>query len=178
MPGTTGTTGFGSTGFGTAGDSGDLGSDLQASRLPSGSRPFRLPTSRFPLSISYFSDLTVRATAVGLDAASTPIELVMSDRLRCCTTDDKAGDALAHMSHAQIGRLPVLHTEGVLVGMVSLGDFAVREPRGVQQALCHISTPAEPDRSAAQQLGWFRQGWMPRNVADPSARCAASGGTW
>lgn len=94
-------------------------------------------------------DIAVRATAVGLDPVSTPVELVMTDRLRCCAAEDTAGDALFHMSHAQIRRLPVIDAQGRLVGIISLGDLAAREPRGVQAALGSISTPSEPDRAAA-----------------------------
>lgn len=91
-------------------------------------------------------DITVRATAVGLDPGSTEVDLVMSDRVRCCSPQDSAGEVLQMMSKVQIRRLPVVDDSHRLVGIVSLGDIAVREPEGVQDTLRCISTPAEPDR--------------------------------
>jgi CBS domain-containing protein len=91
-------------------------------------------------------DITVRATAVGLDPASTEVDLVMSDRVRCCSPQDTAVDVLRQMSQVQIRRLPVVDSAHCLVGIVSLGDIAAREPEGVQDTLRCISTPAEPDR--------------------------------
>jgi CBS domain-containing protein len=92
-------------------------------------------------------DITVRATAVGLDPASTEVNLVMSDRVRCCTPQDSAADVLHLMSQVQIRRLPVVDAARRVIGMVSLGDIAAREPEGVQDTLRCISTPAEPDRA-------------------------------
>ncbi len=95
-------------------------------------------------------DITVRATAAGLDPASTEVDLVMSDRVRCCSKDQTAAEVLRLMSAVQIRRLPVLDESDCLVGMISLGDIAARNPdEGVQETLRRISTPAEPDRAAA-----------------------------
>jgi len=95
-------------------------------------------------------DITVRATAAGLDPASTEVELVMSDRVRCCSADQTAAEVLRMMSAVQIRRLPVLDASDCPVGMVSLGDIAARHADdGVQETLRRISTPAEPDRAAA-----------------------------
>jgi len=93
-------------------------------------------------------DITVRATAAGLDPVHTEVDLVMSDRVRCCTTRHTAAEVLQQMSAVQIRRLPVLDDADELVGMVSLGDIAAREPAGVGDTLRRISTPSEPDRTA------------------------------
>ena len=91
-------------------------------------------------------DITVRATAAGLDPASTEVDLVMSDRVRSCSQEQTAADVLRLMSTVQIRRMPVLDEADCLVGMVSLGDIAACETEGVQETLRCISTPAEPDR--------------------------------
>lgn len=91
-------------------------------------------------------DITVRATAVGLDPASTPVDLVMSDRVRCCLRTHSAAEVLRRMSSVQIRRLPVVDDENRLVGIVSLGDIAAMHCDGVEQTLCSISTPSQPDR--------------------------------
>ena len=93
-------------------------------------------------------DITVRATAAGLDPTLTEVDLVMSDRVRCCSPRHSAAEVLRQMAHTQIRRVPVLDDADRLVGMVSLGDLAAREPAGVEEALRTISTPSEPDRTA------------------------------
>ena len=93
-------------------------------------------------------DITVRATAAGLNAASTEIDMVMSSPVRSCMQEHTAKDVLQQMAAVQIRRMPVLDKFDRLVGMISLGDMAARHPDGVQEALQRISTPAEPDRAA------------------------------
>ncbi len=93
-------------------------------------------------------DITVRATAAGLDPRATEVDLVMSEGVRCCSWRTSASDALRQMSQVQIRRLPVLDDEDRLVGIVSLGDLAARNPEGVEDTLRRISTPSEPDRAA------------------------------
>ncbi len=93
-------------------------------------------------------DITVRATAAGLDPALTEVDLVMSDRVRCCSPRHTAAEVLRQMAAVKIRRVPVLDESNRLVGIVSLGDLAAREPAGVEDTLRTISTPAEPDRTA------------------------------
>ena len=93
-------------------------------------------------------DITVRATAAGLDPRTAEVDLVMSTRVRCCHVGQTVAEVLALMSSVQIRRVPVLDDRHALVGIVSLGDLAEREPEGVEEAMRCISTPAEPDRSA------------------------------
>lgn len=92
-------------------------------------------------------DITVRATAAGLDPSVTEVELVMSDRVRCCKPTHAPAEVLRQMSTVQIRRLPVVDDDERLVGIVSLGDLAARRPAGVEDALRRISTPSEPDRA-------------------------------
>jgi len=94
-------------------------------------------------------DITVRATAAGLDPRATEIDAVMSEPVRCCYVDHTAAEVLRQMAQVQIRRLPVLDARGELVGMIALGDLAAHGALGVQAALRNISTPAEPDRAAA-----------------------------
>ncbi len=92
-------------------------------------------------------DITVRATAAGLDPGSTQVDLVMSDRVRCCSQRHTPAEVLRQMAAVRIRRLPVLDDAHRLVGIVSLGDLAARRPEGVEDALRSISTPSEPDRA-------------------------------
>lgn len=93
-------------------------------------------------------DITVRATAAGLDPAHTEVDLVMSDRVRCCRQSHSAADVLHRMAATQIRRLPVLDDADRLVGIVSLGDIAAGQSEGIADALGRISTPSAPDRAA------------------------------
>ena len=92
-------------------------------------------------------DITVRATAAGLDPATTEVDTVMSERVRSCSVQQTVAQALDQMSSVQIRRLPVLDTHRRLVGIVSLGDLAARRSDGVQEALSCICTPSRPDRA-------------------------------
>lgn len=92
-------------------------------------------------------DITVRATAVGLDPATTEVDAVMSERVRTCREGHSAREVLRRMAAVQIRRMPVLDADERLVGIISLGDLAARQPAGVRAALQCISTPAEPDRA-------------------------------
>lgn len=93
-------------------------------------------------------DITVRATAAGLDPARTVVDLVMTDRVRCCSPGQSAAEVLRQMSTTRIRRLPVLDDAERLVGIVSLGDIAAQQAEGIADALGRISTPAGPDRAA------------------------------
>jgi CBS domain-containing protein len=93
-------------------------------------------------------DITVRSTAAGMDPSTTAVDLVMSDRVRCCSTGHSAAEVLERMAQVQIRRLPVVDDAQQLVGIISLGDIAARHCQGVDEALRSISTPAQPDRAA------------------------------
>jgi CBS domain-containing protein len=73
-------------------------------------------------------DITVRATADGLDPFATQVGEIMSkDDLIICGEDEDVEDAARMMRDKQVRRLPVLNQERRLVGILSLGDVAVEE---------------------------------------------------
>jgi CBS domain-containing protein len=94
-------------------------------------------------------DITVRATAVGLDPNATSVFEVMTEQTRWCTEEQSVDEVMKQMSEVQIRRLPVLNGERELVGIVSLGDLAVRQNAHIDGALRDISSPSEPDRPSA-----------------------------
>ena len=94
-------------------------------------------------------DITVRATAAGLDPNETPVSDVMTEQTRWCTEEQSVDEVMRQMSDVQIRRLPVLNGAHELVGIVSLGDLAVRQSGHIDGALREISSPSEPDRSSA-----------------------------
>jgi CBS domain-containing protein len=87
-------------------------------------------------------DIVVRAVAEGM-GVNTKVKDAMSEDVVCVNEDDALKDAAQLMSDYQIRRLPVIDSEGRLIGMVSLGDFAVEssEIAPVMEAFSDISSP-------------------------------------
>ena len=71
-------------------------------------------------------DITVRATAEGLDPKQTRVREVMSKELITCLEDQDVKEAAELMQSKQIRRVPILNKDKRLVGMLSLGDLAHR----------------------------------------------------
>lgn len=88
-------------------------------------------------------DIVVRAVAQGLDG-NTPLAKVMSTDIRTARESDDLDTVLADMASSQIRRLPVLDGAERLVGIISIGDIAVKgqDEEDVGQSLADISSPA------------------------------------
>jgi CBS domain-containing protein len=71
-------------------------------------------------------DITVRATAEGLDPEKVQIREVMTPEVVACRDTDDIADAARTMQLAQLRRLVVVDEQGRLVGIVSLGDIALQ----------------------------------------------------
>ena len=71
-------------------------------------------------------DITVRATSLSLDPATTKVADVMTPVIHVCYEDQSIDEAASLMKEKQIRRLPVLDRNRRLVGIVSLGDLAVQ----------------------------------------------------
>jgi CBS domain-containing protein len=71
-------------------------------------------------------DIAIRAVAEGLDPNITAVRQVMSHDIVYCYEDRDIEDAARIMEKNQIRRLPVLDQSKRLVGIISLGDLAVR----------------------------------------------------
>lgn len=87
-------------------------------------------------------DIAVRAVAEGR-GPGTPVSEIMSEDVIWAHEDDSIEEAAEIMSDNQIRRLPVVNAEQRLVGIVSLGDFAVdaSDIGPVADALTEISNP-------------------------------------
>jgi CBS domain-containing protein len=99
-------------------------------------------------------DIVVRGVAQDCDAKTTKLADVMSTNVRCVTEDEDVDDVLSEMAESQIRRMPVVDGQQRLVGIISLGDIAAKDPddeADVAMSLGDISTPAEPDRSNQTQ---------------------------
>jgi CBS domain-containing protein len=69
-------------------------------------------------------DITVRATAVGLDPITNKVQDVMSPDVAYCYEDQDAREAARMMQDQQIRRVVVVNRDQALVGIVSLDDLA------------------------------------------------------
>ena len=72
-------------------------------------------------------DIVIRAVADG-DFQAT-VEDVCSDDVVTCTAEMSTADVSALMGEHQVRRIPVVDEDDRLVGIVSLGDLAVKEHR-------------------------------------------------
>jgi CBS domain-containing protein len=88
-------------------------------------------------------DIVVRAVAQGLDG-NTPLARVMSANVRTARETDDLDKVLVDMAASQIRRLPVVDAANRLVGIISIGDIAVKgqDEEDVGQSLGEISSPA------------------------------------
>jgi CBS domain-containing protein len=86
-------------------------------------------------------DITIRATAEGR-GGNTPVSEVMTPDVIWCTEEDDTQDVLQRMGDSQVRRIPVVDRERNLVGIVALGDLAVKDEENVDEALRDISMPA------------------------------------
>lgn len=84
-------------------------------------------------------DIVIRAIADGDFQAK--VSDVCSDDVVTCSPDMSTGDVAALMGEHQVRRLPVVDADERLVGIVSLGDLAVKEGRDgrMGDTLEHIS---------------------------------------
>jgi CBS domain-containing protein len=99
-------------------------------------------------------DIVVRGVAQQADTKNLKLADVMSTNVRCAKEDEDVDDVLTEMAESQIRRMPVVDGQQRLVGIVSLGDIAAKDPDDdvdVAMSLGDISTPAEPDRSSQSQ---------------------------
>jgi CBS domain-containing protein len=91
-------------------------------------------------------DIAVRAVAEGHDPKKMPVREAMSREICFCYEDESMESAAKLMEERQIRRLPVFDRSERAIGMVSLGDLAVRnhDHRLSGEVLAHVSTPSSP----------------------------------
>lgn len=97
-----------------------------------------------PLGIITDRDIVVRCVAQNSEDNATASE-VMSKGLVSVTPDTHIHEAARIMGENQVRRLPVVEN-GKMIGMVSIGDLAVRNDyeNEAGEALSNISTPSRP----------------------------------
>jgi CBS domain-containing protein len=94
-------------------------------------------------------DIAVRAVAAG-KGPDTPVREVMTSEIKYCYEDEEVDHVAKNMAEIKVRRLPVMSREKRLVGIVSLGDIALRagsDPAG--EAVAGVSKPGGPHDQAA-----------------------------
>ena len=89
-------------------------------------------------------DIVVRGIAQGLEASEGRIRDVMTPDSICAYEDEDEVEASDRMRDHQVRRLLVCDRDGRPIGMLSLGDLAVRGSEEPDEALEGISRPARP----------------------------------
>ena len=84
----------------------------------------------------------MRGVAGGLDPDQDVVSDVMTDGAEVCTADDDAQDVMRRMGELQVRRLPVVGSDGRLVGIVSLADLATRQSAHIDRTVREISEPS------------------------------------
>ena len=92
-------------------------------------------------------DITLKAIVAGEECSRVEVREVMSRDVKWVSEDAPLSRAVGIMEEHQIRRLPVRDSEDNLVGVISLGDIAVKADLGkAAEALEMISEPAAPAR--------------------------------
>jgi len=93
-------------------------------------------------------DIVIRGLAEGLDPGSTQVKDIISSEVVYCYDDESVDDAARLMEDNQVRRLIIVNHGQTPVGILSIGDIAVKSGQ-VQLAaeiLERISEPAAPVR--------------------------------
>lgn len=88
-------------------------------------------------------DIVVRSIAQGKDPASTPVSDIMTQGIVSCSVDQTPEQAAVIMADAKVRRLAVVNPDDSVVGILSLGDLAVKgaEKETAGAAIEKISQP-------------------------------------
>ncbi len=92
-------------------------------------------------------DIVVRVIAAELDPEHTSVGEVMSKGVKSCLEDQDIHDVIEEMENYRVRRLVVKDRSGMVTGIVSLGDIAVKAEKELSaEALEAISRPSRPER--------------------------------
>lgn len=94
-------------------------------------------------------DIAVRAVAAG-KGPDTPVRDVMTQDVKYCFEDEDLNHVAKNMAEQRVRRLPVLSREKRLVGILSLGDLALKQgKRAAGEAVAGVSQHGGPHSQTA-----------------------------
>jgi CBS domain-containing protein len=82
-------------------------------------------------------DIAIRGVAQGKDPAGTKVGELMTGKVLYCYDDEEVGAIANNMSNLQIRRLPVVNRNKRLMGVLSLGDIALKDDASLAGATLH-----------------------------------------
>ncbi len=94
-------------------------------------------------------DITCRAVAAGADPSTTKAREVMSKGITWCFDDQELDEACQLMGQKQIHHLPVLSRQKRMVGILSLGDIALKGSQRMFSEICKLAS-RDAERHAGQ----------------------------
>jgi CBS domain-containing protein len=95
-------------------------------------------------------DIAVRAVAAG-KGPDTPVRDVLSKEVLFCFDDQDLEHVAKSMGLARVRRVPVLARDHRLVGILSLGDVALRSPEAAGSAVRELSKHGGPHSQSARR---------------------------
>jgi CBS domain-containing protein len=95
-------------------------------------------------------DISLRAVAAG-KGPDTPVRDVLSKEVLFCFDDQDLEHVAKSMGHARVRRVPVLARDHRLVGILSLGDVALRSPEAAASAVAELSKHGGPHSQSARR---------------------------
>lgn len=92
-------------------------------------------------------DIVVRGVADGMDLTATTAADCMTEKISYCFDDEDLEQAQLQMQEKQLRRLPVVNRDKKLVGIISIGDLAIKvdEPTKLGRTIQEISEPEAED---------------------------------
>lgn len=94
-------------------------------------------------------DIACRAVAEGLDPKTTKAKDVMSNGITYCFDDQTDDEAATLMESKSIHHLPVLSRKKRIVGILSMGDLALRSSKKVGEKVMHMASRDASRHAAA-----------------------------
>lgn len=87
-------------------------------------------------------DIVIRGLAQG-KSPDTKVADIMTKEVLYCFDTDEVDEAARNMGKAKVRRLPVLNKDKRMVGIVSLGDLAIKNDDSptIGQTVTRVSTP-------------------------------------
>jgi CBS domain-containing protein len=97
-------------------------------------------------------DIVIRCIAEGKDPVETTVEDVLTEGIETIEPESEIEEARDLMSRRQIRRLPVVE-DGALIGMLSIGDIAVKSDSDVGDTLENVSEGVKATGTTAKRAG-------------------------
>jgi CBS domain-containing protein len=96
-------------------------------------------------------DIAVRAVAAGKDP-QTPVREVMTADVKYCFEDEDLNHVAKNMAEQRVRRLPVVNYDKRLVGIISVGDIALKQgQKAAGKAVQGISQHGGPHSQSAPE---------------------------